>query len=77
MSRTRLGVTDVRARIVLDAIRADPQLVATVADIAHLPRLAGWREDVLGQALDVLIARAVLTEAADGRLVVHPHRWAA
>lgn len=71
---TRLDVTTCRAQIVHDALLATPE-VERVEDISRLfPR---WRPDILGAAIDVLVSTGRITEAADGRLCVHPWRRAA
>lgn len=72
---TSIAVRDIRARIVLDDLRAHPDRVERAEDIARLPRLAGWAPSVLSVGIADLVALGVLTEAADGRLCVHPERW--
>ncbi|MGI8845692.1 MAG: hypothetical protein ACR2HC_05895 [Thermoleophilaceae bacterium] len=72
---TSLSVRLARQRIVLDDLRAHPELVEQVDDIARLPRLTGWAPSILDVAVADLVARGVLTDDATGRLCVHPERW--
>lgn len=65
-----LSVGECRAKLVLDEIAAHPELVLVVGDIAGLPRFAGWEPVILNDAVDRLVARGSITEAADGRLCV-------
>ncbi|MEJ7894675.1 MAG: hypothetical protein WKF94_18740 [Solirubrobacteraceae bacterium] len=65
-----LTVRQVRAKILLDEIRANPERVDHVEDVALLPRLTGWAPAILQDALDELVDRGSLVEAADGRLCV-------
>lgn len=74
MSSTSLSVTECRAVMLLEAAIARPDLVERIEDLATLPALAGWKPSIRDHAIDVLIARGNLTEAADGRLTVRP--WA-
>jgi len=59
-----------RSRIVLDEIRAHPELVETVDDIAKIPRLSRWQKLVLDIAICDLAHDNLISEAADGRLCV-------
>ena len=72
---TSLTVDQARAKIVHDELVARPELAQTRDDIPALPRVAGWEPHIVGRAIDELVARGAITEAADGRLVVHP--WTA
>lgn len=69
---TSLTVSETRAKFVWDEVRAHPELILTVEDIPSLPRFAGWVPTYLQAAIDVLVARGSIVEAADGRLCVKP-----
>jgi len=64
------------ARIVLRQIRAHPEQIETVEDIPRLHALAPLQPWILDDAIDHLVAVGAITEAADGRLCVHPRRTA-
>lgn len=69
-SRSSLSVREVRAGMVYDELRANPELFEIADDIAGLPRLSNWSPPILEAAIDDLVADGRITEAADGRLVV-------
>lgn len=72
---TSISVRAIRAQVLLDDLRAHPELVERAEDIARLPRLTGWAPSVVGVAIADLVARGVLTDNTTGRLGVHPERW--
>lgn len=61
-----MSVAEVRAKALLDAIRACPE-IATLDDVHH--RVTGWSDEALGAAIDELVARGALVESCDGRLI--------
>jgi hypothetical protein len=65
------AVLGARASVVLREVRAYPELVERVEDIARLPRLTGWAPEILADAIDLLVGGGVFAEAADGRLCIH------
>lgn len=69
---TSIAVRDIRARILLDDLLGNPELVERLEDIARLPRLAGWTPCSIDVAVADNVADGVLTEAADGRICVRP-----
>jgi hypothetical protein len=71
-----ISVREMRAHIVHDALLAHPELVERVEDIARLPRLAGWTDAILGDAVDRLVAEGAIAESPDGRLRVRSRRAA-
>jgi len=75
-STTSLSVEAVRAQIVHDELRRCPELVERVEDIYRLRRLAGWAMEIVGQAIDTMVAERWISESADGRLYVHPRERA-
>lgn len=67
-----LSVAAVRASIVFDEIAGHSELVETIDDIAHLPRLAGWTDEIRNTAVADLVADGLLEETSTGRLMLKP-----
>ncbi|HEY4096378.1 MAG TPA: hypothetical protein VGM33_12740 [Baekduia sp.] len=68
--RRSLSVGDVRAQMLHEELLRLPDLECT-ADIAAVPHLSRWPAPWLADALDRLVADGLVTEACDGRLVIH------
>lgn len=54
------------------AALARPELVEYAEDLTRLPDVAIWAPAAVAAAIDDLVADGRITEAADGRLCVHP-----
>lgn len=66
---TSMSVREMRCRIVLAAL---PAGAVHREEIRRIPRVAGWRPEVLDQALDDLHRHGHLVPTTDGRLAVQP-----
>ncbi len=69
---TSISVRAIRARVLLDDLRAHPELVERVEDVGRLPRLAGWTARSVDVAVADLVSSGVLTDDATGQLCLRP-----
>jgi len=74
---TSLSIREARAQFVYEAIADDLVHALTFEDIATLPAIRNWRDDIRDQAVADLVEDGRLYDDAIGRLLIRPWRAAA